>query len=229
LQSCNAWRSARRRSFCHDAPGAEAVREHFHADFRYFRLSPDSIHGVLSGIKAEAIDWLYKIRPEIDALRAASRGLRLGGLAKASSTLDATTIHDHVQRIEHSLEADPAQAIGAAKELAETAARHVLEQYGEDPDRYDTFPRLVKAALGKLDLGSDAIADPAKGATAMKMVIGGLGGVAEGIAALRNLYGTGHGRTRPSGAQARHARVVVGACHTLATFMLETLEARRHP
>jgi len=215
---------------CHDALGAELLQEHFgpqYAQFRYFRMSPDSIHGVLSGIRSEAIDWLYKIKPEIDALRAESRGLRLGGLTRASSTIDVAALHDHIQRIEHSIEKDPAQAIGSAKELAETVAKHVLEQYGEDPEQYDTFPRLAKAAIGKLDLAADAIGDADKGATAMKMVIGGLGSVAEGTAALRNLYGTGHGRTRSSGAQVRHARAVVGACHTLATFMLETLEARR--
>jgi hypothetical protein len=153
-------------------------------------------------------------------------GIDLDRVTDASSIVDRATLRDHVRRIEQSIDADPAQAIGSAKELVETAAKHVLEQYGEDPDAYDKFPRLVKAAVGKLDLTCDAIPDPEKGAQALAMLTGGLGQIAEATAAIRNLYGTGHGRTRSAGADGRHARLVVGACSTLAAFLLETLDSR---
>lgn len=154
-------------------------------------------------------------------------GIDLARVADASSLVDRATLRDHVRRIEQSIDADPAQAIGSAKELVETAAKHVLEHFGEDPDAYDKFPRLVKAAVAKLDLASDSIPDPQKGAQALAMLSGGLGQIAEATAALRNLYGTGHGRTRTAGADGRHARLVVGACSTLAAFLLETLDARK--
>jgi hypothetical protein len=154
-------------------------------------------------------------------------GVDLTRIADASSLVDRATLRDHIRRIEQSIDADPAQAIGSAKELVETAAKHVLEHYGDDPDAYDKFPRLVKAAVGKLDLSSDTIPDPQKSAQALAMLTGGLGQIAEATAAIRNLYGTGHGRTRTAGADGRHARLVVGACSTLAAFLLETLDARK--
>jgi hypothetical protein len=154
-------------------------------------------------------------------------GIDLTRVTDASTLVDRSTLRDHIRRIEQSIEADPAQAIGSAKELVETAAKHVLQHYGDDPDAYDKFPRLVKAAVAKLDLSKDSIPDPQKGAQALAMLTGGLGQISEATAALRNLYGTGHGRTRAAGADGRHARLIVGACSTLAAFLLETLDARK--
>ncbi len=154
-------------------------------------------------------------------------GIDLARVAQASTIVDRATLRDHVRRIEQSIDGDPAQAIGSAKELVETAAKHVLEHYGIDPEDYDTFPRLVKASVAKLDLASENIQDAQKGAQALAMLTGGLGQIAEATATLRNLYGTGHGRTQSAGADARHARVVVGACSTLTAFLLETLDARK--
>jgi hypothetical protein len=154
-------------------------------------------------------------------------GIDLARVADASSIVDRATLRDHVRRIEQSIDADPAQAIGSAKELVETAAKHVLEQCGKDPDAFETFPQLVKAAVRTLDLACDAIPDSKTGAQALAMLTGGLGQIAEATATIRNLYGTGHGRTRTAGADGRHARLVVGACSTLAAFLLETLDSRR--
>ena len=44
---------------------------------------------------------------------------------------------------------------------------------------------------------------------------------------LHSPYGTGHGRTCPTGLQPRHARLVVGAAARLTRFLLETLDFRR--
>jgi hypothetical protein len=51
-----------------------------------------------------------------------------------------------------------------------------------------------------LGLSTDAIPDSAKGAAAIKQVLSGLAQIVGGAAELRNLYGTGHGRTRVGGA-----------------------------
>lgn len=54
-----------------------------------------------------------------------------------------------------------------------------------------------------------------------------LGTIAQGLGELRNLYGTGHGRTGATrGLKPRHARLAVGSAATLATFLLETHEER---
>jgi hypothetical protein len=47
-----------------------------------------------------------------------------------------------------------------------------------------------------------------------------LGTIGNGLAELRGLYGTGHGKTAEL--SARHAKLAVGAAATLATFLFET-------
>lgn len=50
-----------------------------------------------------------------------------------------------------------------------------------------------------------------------------VGTVVQGLAELRNAYGTGYGKHgRARGLQSRHARLAVGASGALATFLLET-------
>jgi hypothetical protein len=154
-------------------------------------------------------------------------GIDLARVTNASSVVDRATLHDHVRRIEQSIEGDPAQAIGSAKELVETVAKHVLQHFGDDPEAFDKFPRLVKTAVARLDIATEDVPEAQKGAQAVAMLTNGLGQLAEGTATLRNLYGTGHGRTRSAGADTRLARLVVGACSTLAAFLLETLAERQ--
>jgi hypothetical protein len=72
------------------------------------------------------------------------------------------------------------------------------------------------------------IPESAKGADAIKRLLGNLGQVSQGIAELRNLYGTGHGKDGTfRGLGPRHARLAVGAATTLATFLFETHESRK--
>jgi hypothetical protein len=50
-----------------------------------------------------------------------------------------------------------------------------------------------------------------------------LGTIGNGLAELRGLYGTGHGKHgKTAELSARHAKLAVGAAATLATFLFET-------
>jgi len=54
----------------------------------------------------------------------------------------------------------------------------------------------------------------------MRRLLGNLGSVAQGLVELRNLYGTGHGKTGSAkGLSSRHARLTMGTAATLATFL----------
>jgi abortive infection Abi-like protein len=156
-------------------------------------------------------------------------GVDLRALPIASSAVDRHTLHDHIKRIEDSVESDPSQAVGSTKELVETVAKLVLVQYGEDPEQHDTLQQLVKHAFKCLDLSIEKIPEARKGADAIRQILSGLSQIVGGTAELRNLYGTGHGRIRRGGLTPRHARLVVGAGATLSRFLLETLDARRGP
>jgi hypothetical protein len=74
----------------------------------------------------------------------------------------------------------------------------------------------------------DGIKDEVKGAKSVKAILGNLSTIVQGLAELRNLYGTGHGKEGSTkGLAARHAKLAVGAAITLADFLFDTHENRK--
>lgn len=146
---------------------------------------------------------------------------------KVAEKVDADYVHRQINRMDSAVERDPDLAIGTAKELIETVCHTILESRSKPvTDKPDLLP-LVRRAMEELKLVPDGIADDVKGAKTVKAVLGNLSTIAQGLAELRNLYGTGHGKTGTAkGLTARHARLAVGAASTLVVFLFETHEAR---
>src|SRR6266436_6112352 len=145
----------------------------------------------------------------------------------AAITLDAPYIRTQIERMQNHINDDPRLVIGTAKELVETVCKTILRERGnvEDPT-WETM-ELVKVVREELQLVPDAIPDAAKAAKTMKVMLANLATIAQGLAELRNLYGSGHGPDgKPKGLQPRHARLAAGAATTLATFLIETHHER---
>jgi hypothetical protein len=137
--------------------------------------------------------------------------------------IDAPELHRQIERIQGAIEKDPALAVGTAKELVESACKTILEDRGVPLDPEWDLVRLGKEARDSLQLLPSNIQDGAKGAEAIKKLLGNLGVVVQSLGEIRNLYGTGHGRTSKAQAmQPRHARLAAGAATSLAVFLLET-------
>lgn len=147
----------------------------------------------------------------------------LTALTSLSSPLDRGAIREHLRRIEQSVEKDPAQAIGSAKELVETVAKLILQANRCDPEKYDSVQQLVREALKALDLSIDSVPRAGPWNEAARQILAGLSQIAGGLAELRNRFGTGHGRLDAPNVEPRHARLAVGAAATLVTFMLESV------
>ena len=136
---------------------------------------------------------------------------------------DDTYVKRQLARIQHSLDKDPELAIGTAKDLLETVCKTILFERGERFPTGAEIPELVKLTSRILKLTPNDIPDEAKGSKTIKRLLSNLGAITQGIAELRNLYGTGHGR--PAGTKGlwpRHARLAAGATSTLARFLLES-------
>jgi hypothetical protein len=85
------------------------------------------------------------------------------------------------------------------------------------------MPVLTKATLKELKLVPEDVPQSARGVDVIKRLLSNLGTIGNGLAELRGLYGTGHGKHgKESGLLPRHARLAVGAAATLATFLFET-------
>lgn len=148
---------------------------------------------------------------------------RLASTKGALARLDAAHIMTEIGRIEHAIDTDPALAIGTAKELLESVCKTILRERGKPVAPNDDLPQLAKATFKALKLVPDAVPDAAKGAKTIKVMLSNLATVTQGIAELRNFYGTGHGRDgQTKGLGSRHAKLAVGAAGTLATFLVET-------
>jgi hypothetical protein len=155
--------------------------------------------------------------------------LPLTGSAKLTAVrdvavrFDAAHLHEQIGRIERAVDADPAQAIGSAKELLETCCKTILtERKIPFDEKMDVHP-LVRKTAEELKLVPEGVPDEAKGSKAIKALLGNLATLVQSLSELRNLYGTGHGKSgKVKGLYPRHGRLAVSAATALATFLFDT-------
>lgn len=154
--------------------------------------------------------------------------ISLGSTQKIAQGLSAEYVTQQVNRMEAAVESDPELAIGTAKEFVETICKTILVELGEAPSKKADLLDLVKQVRIKLELLPENIHERAKGARTIKRLLSNLGAAAQGLAELRGLYGTGHGKVAGTGGlQPRHARLAVGAASTLGLFFFETYQQRK--
>lgn len=146
------------------------------------------------------------------------------GAAKESlSGSDVAYVTQQITRMEAAVLNDPGLAIGTAKELLETCCKTILSERGIDPPKNDDLGQLVKRTVKELKLTPKDIPDEAKAVDTIRILLSNLAAITNGIAALRNKYGTGHGKAASyKGLGPRHAKLAVGAASTLAVFLVET-------
>jgi len=142
--------------------------------------------------------------------------------------VDVSQLRTNIERIRGAVEDDPALAIGSAKELVEATCKAILADAGEEIPPDATLPQLVSLTARQLELVAADVSNATEGAASIRRVLGSLANIVQGLAELRNLYGTGHGR-EPNHAMisARHARLCASAASTLSMFLMETASERR--
>lgn len=138
--------------------------------------------------------------------------------------LSSEYVTQQITSMEASIEISPHIAIGLSKELIETVTKSILDEGGISLKNAD-MPQLIKETTKLLNLVPKDVSDEKKGAEKIKQILGSLSSIVNGIAELRNDYGSGHGRNGNfKGLQSRHAKLAVGSASTLAIFLLETWE-----
>jgi hypothetical protein len=153
------------------------------------------------------------------------------GVAVAKEILsgtDATYVTQQITRMEASVVNDPDLAIGTAKELVETCCKTILHERRIEIPKNADLPQLVKLTSKELHLTPEDIPDEAKAARTIRHLLSNLASITQGIAELRNQYGTGHGKlSNAKGLTSRHAKLAIGAASTLAVFFVETHQVRK--
>ncbi|MFM2057468.1 MAG: hypothetical protein RLY71_1853 [Pseudomonadota bacterium] len=152
------------------------------------------------------------------------------GLKAARESLagtDPSYIAQQITRIEAAVISDPSLAIGTAKELVETCCKTILTERNIAFSKNADIPELVKLTTKELELTPDGIPEKAKAYETIKRLLSNLASITQGVAELRNHYGTGHGKAAGTkGLQPRHAKLAAGAASTLAVFLTETHNER---
>ena len=148
------------------------------------------------------------------------------GVSAAKEILSGTDlvyVSQQITRMEAAVLNDPGLAIGTAKELVETCCKTILDERGIEASKNDDLPQLVKQTVKELKLTPGDIPEKAKAVKTIRILLSNLATITNGIAELRNKYGTGHGKgAAAKGLDPRHAKLAVGAASTLAVFLAET-------
>lgn len=145
-----------------------------------------------------------------------------------ASVLEEDYISKQITRMNSAINEDPELAIGTAKEFLETVCKTILTDMGKPFSPQIDLPQLVKLVREELQLLPEDVPEQARGAKAVKRILGSLGAVVQSVAELRGLYGSGHGKpAKASGLSPRQAKLVVNSASTLGIFFYETYIEKR--
>ena len=201
------------------------------ADVRKFLQLCENILGdVDEQSRVEILRWLRRDGIEYSEGRIVwpPKGVHLSPLRSTAARIGAEHLQRLIERMDAALiDEDVDLAIGTAKELVESCCKTILAEREVPMPGNADINDLIKKVRAELKLVPDGVSEAAKGAETIKRVLSNLGTIAQGLAELRGLYGTGHGRHGKSkGLTVRHARLAVGAATTLATFLFDTHQDR---
>jgi hypothetical protein len=108
--------------------------------------------------------------------------------------------------------------VGASKELCEAFAKGYLGAVHEPFNNDDHLPRLAGRVCGVITERANDRGDVAP--ETLKRILGGVGGVVQGIAEVRNAVGTGHGRPeRPQGLTSALSNLAAEASTVFCLFL----------
>jgi len=122
-----------------------------------------------------------------------------------------------------SIESDPAIVIDVAKERIENCCKTILTERGEPMSGIPDVATLIENTLKELRFLPEGVTKSARCTELIKQLLSNLGTICIGLAELRGLNTSGHGKLgHTSGLSPRHAKLALGAATTLTTFLFET-------
>jgi hypothetical protein len=126
------------------------------------------------------------------------------------------------------IEKQPYEAIGKAKELFENCCKTILAEKNNPIETNWDVIRLTKETCKVLKLTPDDIDDTERASETIKKLLGNLVAISQAMSELRNTYGSGHGKGASfKGLSSRHARLAVGSAVAAVLFLWETYEDQR--
>jgi len=140
------------------------------------------------------------------------------------ASFDVDSVHRAWARALERRADDPEGAITAARTLLETVCKHILDDLGANYEEGADLPKLYRLTADQLNLAPSQHTEQI-----FKQILGGCQSVIEGLGALRNRLSDAHGKGKSAVRPAsRHAELAVNLAGSMATFLVQTWEARRY-
>lgn len=144
-------------------------------------------------------------------------------ISKALAAYDPETIHARWTEALDRRDTNPEGAITLARTLLEDVCKWIIVEAGEEYEERDDLPALYKKLAKILKLAPDDHTE-----TVFKQILGSCQSVVEALGSLRNKISDAHSRgprrVRPA---ARHAQLAVNLSGAMATFLVDTWNARK--
>lgn len=136
-------------------------------------------------------------------------------------------LRTQIDQMQRSVDSNPGDAIGKAKELIESCCKTILEEKAIPIDEGWEIPRLLKETTSILELMPEGVQNAIVD-DAVKKLLGNLSQMPFQLATIRNKMGTGHGKANSfTGLESRHAKLAVGSASTLCWFLWESFQAQK--
>jgi hypothetical protein len=158
-------------------------------------------------------------------VRLIGAGANLAGAHKQhiKKYLNTDYVDGKINVMHDALTKDSELAIGTAKELLETTCKSILKQKNVVIEKDWSLPVLVKNTYKLFDFKPKNADNPDNALKAILTILSGMNSVVQGVAELRNSYGSGHGKDADfKGLEMKYARLIVGIVSEMVIFLLST-------
>lgn len=143
--------------------------------------------------------------------------------AEIKKYLNTEYVNNKISLMNEAISRDTDLAIGTAKELIEIACKSILFKHKEKIDKNWNLGQLMKHTYNVLDFKSKRASNPEKAEICIKQILQGATSMINGIAELRNAYGTGHGKEANFVTlESKYAKLIVGIVSELVIYFLAT-------
>ncbi len=159
-----------------------------------------NIHYEAKGLLTELIDSLNQLRDD-------------------KEYLNSENVQRQIVRMMTSIESDPELSIGTAKEFLETSLKTILAKLRIEYQANSDLTKLAKQVFDEIRK-DELTGNDVKLQVIRKKLEGSLMNLVQGVAELRNSYGTGHGKeSGKSIIDSKYAALAVNSSVTLVFFL----------
>lgn len=149
--------------------------------------------------------------------------IRPAGVGAVAAVEGRPAIEDQLARLRRATD-DPALLLGTAKEMLESTAKYVLEEFSVPYSSKTDFDELWFHARDRLGLHPRDVDVTRPGGAQVREILQASWAIARMSNEVRNVEGTGHGRTLPTAMTAEMALLVVREACSVAQMVLSTLD-----